>query len=199
MGFFQEKLVRVKRQSSRNGSKGKFGGSLSGNTAANCDFKTGEKVSTCLWENLANSTVLEWGASRGEDAYWIGGPRTDRTAANLDGGYAFLETSSLPTGESKPNKMSAMMESPTLVSTGSKGHCVTFSYSISGLSADRLRVLLHPIDQGDDQDTPDFSNDVVLATLVDDTMGEWRDAQVMYSYPEEHTVRILSVLGYKKT
>jgi hypothetical protein len=29
---------------------------------------------------------------------------------------------------------------------GSAGHCVSFSYAISGLSADRLRVLLHPVD-----------------------------------------------------
>lgn len=29
------------------------------------------------------------------------------------------------------------MESPLLTTTGSKGHCVTFSYAISGLSADR--------------------------------------------------------------
>ena len=112
----------------------------------------------------------------------------------MDGGYAFLETSALPEGEEKPNKISAMMESPLLTSTGSKGHCVTFSYSISGLSADRLRVLLHPVDLDTDPDTPNFSSDVVLATLIDDTMGVWKDAQVMYTYPEEHTVGLKKII-----
>ena len=59
--------------------------------------------------------------------------------------------------EGKGTADSAMMESPLLESTGSRGHCVTFSYSISGLSADRLRVLLHPVQQGEDPDTPDLS------------------------------------------
>ena len=183
-------LTREKRQSSRKTNKRQAGGSIGANTAANCDFSKGAKVETCLWDNLANYTVLKWGASKGEDAYWIGGPRNDKSDSNLDGGYAFLETSALPEGEDKPNKISAMMESPLLASTGSKGHCVTFSYSISGLSADRLRVLLHPVNLDTDQETPDFATDIVLATLIDDTMGDWTDAQVMYTYPEEHTVSI---------
>ena len=29
----------------------------------------------CLWDNLANTTVLKWIPSKGTDAYWIGGPR----------------------------------------------------------------------------------------------------------------------------
>ena len=74
------------------------------------------------------------------------------------------------------------------MSTGSKGHCVTFSYAISGLSADRLRVLLHPVNLDEDPDTPNFNNDVVLATLIDDTRDDWKHAQVLYTYPEEHTV-----------
>ena len=38
---------------------------------------------------------------------------------------------------------------------------MTFSYAISGLSADRLRVLLHPVNLDTDPDTPNFNNDVV--------------------------------------
>ena len=136
--ILQEVLTREKRQSSRKTSKRQAGGSLGANTAANCDFKKGATVETCLWDNLANSTVLQWGASKGEDAYWIGGPRNDKSDGSLNGGYAFLETSALAEGEDKPNKVSAMMESPLLTSTGSKGHCVTFSFSISGLSSDIL-------------------------------------------------------------
>ena len=145
----------------------------------------GENVSTCLWENMSNTTELEWVASTGQDAYWVGGPRQDKTAGNLDGGYVFLETSTLPSGDFKSNKVSAIMESPALVTTGSKGHCVTFSYFISGLSPDRLKVLLHPTNNHDS------STDVVLAALLDDTRGQWKDAQVLYTYPEGHKVAIL--------
>jgi len=193
IGDSQDILSREKRQSGRKPGKRQAGGSLGVNTAANCDFKRGGSVDTCLWDNLANYTALQWGASKGEDAYWVGGPRKDKNDDSLEGGYAFLETSSLPEEQDKPNQVSAMMESPLLTSTGSKGHCVTFSYSISGLSADRLRVLLHPVSLDTDPDTPSFSNDVVLATLIDDTMGEWRDAQVMYTYPEEHTLIFESI------
>ena len=197
MLMLQEVLTREKRQSRGKTNKRQAGGSLGVNSAANCDFSKGGGVETCLWDNLSNYTALQWGASKGEDAYWVGGPRKDKNDGSLDGGYAFLETSAVAEGEDKPNKVSAMMESPLLTSTGSKGHCVTFSYSISGLSADRLRVLLHPVNLDTDPDTPTFADDVVLATLIDDTMGEWKDAQVMYTNPEEHTVGILCVCSYR--
>ena len=159
------------------------------NSAANCDFGSGSDVDTCGWDNLANVTTLSWTASKGDDAFWIGGPRHDHNdPSTLQGGYVFLETSSLSEDENKPDRGSAIMESPLLVSTGSKGHCVTFSYAISGLSADRLRVLLHPVNLDEDPDIPNFNNDVVLATLIDDTREDWKQAQVLYTYPEEHTV-----------
>ena len=28
----------------------------------------------------------------------------------------------------------------------------------------------------------------MLATLIDDTLDHWKEAQVLYTYPEEHTV-----------
>ena len=68
------------------------------------------------------------------------------------------------------------------------GHCVTFWYAISGLSADRLRVLLHPVNLDEDPASPNFNNDVVLATLIDNTLDSWKEAQVLYTYPEAHTV-----------
>ena len=57
----------------------------------------------------------------------------------------------------------------------------------------RLRVLLHPVNLDTDPDAPNFNNDVVLATLIDDTLDHWKEAQVLYTYPEEHTVRCIHV------
>ena len=42
------------------------------------------------------------------------------------GGFAFFETSQLPNEPNAANTVSAMMSSPLLDSTGSKGHCVSF-------------------------------------------------------------------------
>ena len=99
-----------------------------------------------------------------------------------------------------------------------------FSYAIDGLSADKLRLLLHPVDEdeeedkdedevakddsdGDDdaqdlftalsnkakakeaeKDMMDFRQNKVLASLQDSTRGDWRTAQVMYSFPSKHKV-----------
>ncbi len=88
---------------------------------------------------------------------------------------------------------------------------------MDGLSTDKLRLLLQPVDGGDedggdsggrsddsaeDDDGKrkegesgkiDFRNNVVLATLQDGTRGEWKQAQVAYSYPLEHKVRDISL------
>ena len=79
-----EVLTREKRQSRGKANKRQAGGSLGVNSAANCDFNKGPGVETCLWDNLANYTALQWGASKGEDAYWIGGPRMDKNDGSLD-------------------------------------------------------------------------------------------------------------------
>ena len=87
-----------------------------------------------------------------------------------------------------------------------------FSYAMDGLSADKLRVLLHPVKDTKDEDentedvTEDeeksvemiskevfelqFKDNKVLATLNDGTRGLWKSAQVMYSYPLPHKVSI---------
>ena len=45
-------------------------------------------------------TSLRWTPSKGDDAFWIGGPRHDHNEPNtFNGGYVFLETSSLAEGE----------------------------------------------------------------------------------------------------
>ena len=47
-----------------------------------------------------DSTFLRWTPSKGDDAFWIGGPRHDHNEPNtFSGGYVFLETSSLAEGE----------------------------------------------------------------------------------------------------
>ena len=48
---------------------------------------------------------------------------------------------------------------------------MTFSYAISGLSADRLRVLLHPVNLDTDPDTPNFNNDVVTISTIYTTIN----------------------------
>ena len=38
-------------------------------------LQSGSDVDFCGWKNLDNTTVLKWLASKGSDAFWIGGPR----------------------------------------------------------------------------------------------------------------------------
>ena len=83
---------------------------------------------------------------------------------------------------------------------------------MDGLSADKLRVLLHPVKDTKDEDEIDtedviedeksvemiskevfelqFKDNKVLATLNDGTRGLWKSAQVMYSYPLPHKVGV---------
>ena len=81
---------------------------------------------------------------------------------------------------------------------------------MDGLSADKLRVLLHPIkekkevepskENSDKEEMKfdlqkakevmeqDFRDNMVLATLQDGTRGKWKTAQVMYSFALPHKV-----------
>ena len=78
------------------------------------------KGSIIIEQSLAISR-LRWTASKGDDAFWIGGPRHDHDDHNsLEGGYVFLETSSLSEGEAGAGRESALIESPLLTTTGSK-------------------------------------------------------------------------------
>ena len=46
------------------------------------------------------SILHRWTPSKGDDAFWIGGPRHDHNEPNtFSGGYVFLETSSLAEGQ----------------------------------------------------------------------------------------------------
>ena len=147
-------------------------------------------------------SAFEWLPSNGQDAHWIGGPKVDHTDGNAMGGYAFFETSQLPMEPDATNTVSAMMASPVLEPTGAKGHCVSFSYAMDGLSVAKLRIILQPvkdnkevIEQGAEAEQAvretmhlDFSQNQVIATLKDGTRGLWKAAQVMYSSPVPHKV-----------
>ncbi|XP_028968615.1 MAM and LDL-receptor class A domain-containing protein 1 [Galendromus occidentalis] len=64
-----------------------------------CDFGTGEEPRTCGWANTPNVTAarsIPWVISRGDDALYKGGPRTDHTENNGAGGYIYFETSREP-------------------------------------------------------------------------------------------------------
>jgi len=193
-------------------------------TSANCDFGVGSDISMCKWSNL-NMSAFHWVSSSGVDSYWIGGPRIDDNEKNKQGGYVFFETSQLPNEPKAANTVSAMMSSPLLASTGSKGHCVSFSYAMDGLSADKMKVLLHPHDDNslmkeeeahhsDDKlmindntrvesnhpstDFLSFKDSIVLSTMQDSTRGKWKRAQVMYSYPAAHKI-VLEALPKDET
>jgi hypothetical protein len=70
--YLQEAAVREGRQIGSRptnsggvlvvGGSGAAAGNKEGelNTAANCDFRSGEAVAMCGWDNLANSTVLRF-------------------------------------------------------------------------------------------------------------------------------------------
>ncbi len=199
-------LSRVRRQEGGDGSNG------------DCDFGVDDNIDLCSWDNV-DMSAFEWKPSSGDNSFWIGGPRRDKNDNNAQGGYALFETSQLPDSPDAENTVSAMMASPTLDSTGSKGYCVSFSYAMNGLSADKLRLLLQPEpeeeededvetddDLGEDanpfgfnsrpRDNDDDNKGTVfdlrehteLAELKDSTRGEWKAAQVMYSFPARHKV-----------
>ena len=89
---------------------------------------------------------------------------------------------------------------------------------MDGLSADKLRVLLHPIKEkkelepskeiSDKEETKfdlqkakevmeqDFRDNMVLATLQDGTRGKWKTAQVMYSFALPH--KVMYYIFFKK-
>ncbi|XP_047739184.1 MAM and LDL-receptor class A domain-containing protein 2 isoform X2 [Hyalella azteca] len=110
-----------------------------------CDFGTNEDVVLCRWMNV-NFTTLKWRASRGENAFWLGGPPQDVTYGDKFGGYALFETSEEADSTRGPVPFeSAMLISPLQGVTRAEGVCVKYWYAIDGLSADRVRVLLHPM------------------------------------------------------
>lgn len=59
-----------------------------------------------------------------------------------------------------------------------------YSFAIDGLSAAGLRVLLHPVNEGENSDTYDR----ILWSSKDPTNKNWQRAEVLYTYNKEHNM-----------
>ena len=93
------------------------------------------------------------------------------------GGYAFHETSSSP---GKQARM-AVMESNSQGPTGASGACLKFWYSIDGLSANKLRVMV----KGEDNSIDKM---FTIWEAKDRTRGDWKEAQALYTFTGNHSV-----------
>ncbi|XP_065351077.1 MAM and LDL-receptor class A domain-containing protein 1-like [Cloeon dipterum] len=155
-------------------------------TAEICDFGSDTDLVTCDWSNR-NGTHMRWDAGAGSLSNWLGGPPKD-ASPNDDsqrGGYVYYETSFLPTPHTTKKGQHAYIESSTMGTTGPEGKCVGFSFSMSGLSATGLRVILKPRNSNADEDD---DMERVLWSNKDPTGGQWRQADVLYTYNKEHQV-----------
>ncbi|XP_046406809.1 MAM and LDL-receptor class A domain-containing protein 1-like [Ischnura elegans] len=171
--LLQSSLVRARRQE----------------PAEICDFGTENDLTTCDWTNR-NGTALRWEAGAGPFSNWLGGPARDATGSEDSdkGGYIYCEMSQV-VNMPPDGRPSAFIESPMLETTGPEGKCVSFSYSMDGLSAAGLRVLLHPVvEEGGVE-----MYDRVLWGTKDSTQGKWMEAEVLYTYNQAHQVVFESI------
>lgn len=145
-----------------------------------CDFGSIIKLTMCIWnvpENITNGKI-KWRPGMGSSSYWIGGPRTDHTEGDKESGYVFYETSELASVKNSSNFESQLLSSPVYNHTGPMGLCLTFFYSIAGLSAKSLRVLLRN----------SLDKDTVLWESKDNNDGIWHLGEVAYSYSDKHRI-----------
>ncbi|XP_040565755.1 MAM and LDL-receptor class A domain-containing protein 1 isoform X2 [Lepeophtheirus salmonis] len=173
---------------------------------AKCNFGQGDSISLCKWVNI-NLTEFKFEVSNGINSHWIGGPPRDDSEKNEKGGYAFFETSQLSEQKEGSITQSAMLKSPTFKSTNADGHCISFSYFIDGLSAESLRILLHPVKKVVKEEIEinsnstdvkvqslkfdeviDFQKNTIISTMRDSTRGLWKNGKVLYSYPGSHKI-----------
>lgn len=73
----------------------------------------------------------------------------------------------------------SLFSSPNITDTGSQGLCLSLFYSIDGLSADSLQVILSDSKTRYNR-TLSFYNDI--------TEGEWRKSEIAYAYATTHKV-----------
>lgn len=165
-------------------------GKRQGTTAEICDFGVEPSLVTCDWSNR-NGSILRWELGAGTLSNWLGGPTKDASTGNEAdrGGYIFFETSLLAAPVLRVDDIlregqNAFIESPILKTTGAEGKCISFSFSIDGLSAAGLRVLLQPI--GRDNKPDGFSR--VLWATKDPTNKSWMESQILYTYNKDHQV-----------
>ncbi|XP_076292520.1 MAM and LDL-receptor class A domain-containing protein 1 [Lasioglossum baleicum] len=178
-----------------------------------CDFNAFPTQTLCEWRN--GDGALNWRAGTGMGTNWMGGPPSDYTTGTMEGGYAFLESSELPPSkDGKAKTFGGLLHSPQLGSTGVAGTCIMFKYALDGLSIAGLRVLIHAgtdefsikkeetetgIASGNDNGTsvpsckPYFVQPLSERVIWNGqyyTLGVWQQAQILYTYPELHSVVI---------
>lgn len=73
----------------------------------------------------------------------------------------------------------SLFQSPNITDTGSQGLCLSLYYSIDGLSADSLQVILSDSKTRYNR-TLSFYNDI--------TEGEWRKSEIAYTYATIHKI-----------
>lgn len=124
--------------------------------------------------------------------------------------YAFLETSQVSSKDLKFRSPGGLLHSPQLGNTGVTGTCFMFKYTMDGLSIAGLRVLLHlGVDEFSfkKEETEELPIDNITVArpcepveIVEErvlwhaqyyTLGVWQQAQILYTYPEIHSVHTL--------
>ncbi|CAL7933465.1 unnamed protein product [Xylocopa violacea] len=171
-----------------------------------CDFGSFPTQTLCEWQS--GDGALDWMAGTGLGTNWMGGPASDYTSGTMEGGYAFLETSQLPQKDVKAKSLGGLLHSPQLGSTGVAGTCVMFKYSMDGLSVAGLRILLHVgVDEYSvkkeqaEEITPEnvtipscksveIFDERVIWNAQYYTLNVWQQTQMLYTYPELHTLII---------
>ncbi|KAF3425473.1 hypothetical protein E2986_03676 [Frieseomelitta varia] len=171
-----------------------------------CDFGSFSAQTLCEWQN--GDSAIDWLTGSGMGTNWMGGPPSDYTTGTMEGGYAFLETSQLPRKDGKTKILGGLLHSSQLGSTGVVGTCVMFKYSIDGLSVAGLRVLLHvgtdeySIKKEQTEEIApenatlpsckplDVFDERVIWNAQYYTLGVWQQTQLLYTYPELHSLII---------
>ena len=86
-----------------------------------------------------------------------------------------------------PSHSIAHLYSPNITVTGPQGYCLSFSYNMDGLSAERMRILVKDISSNLNQTLWETS----------ESNGNWTQASVSYAYETVHQVHIhVSPLDY---
>ena len=82
----------------------------------------------------------------------------------------------------------SLFQSPNITDTGSQGLCFSLFYTVDGLSADSLQVILVDSKSGYNR---------TLAYYNDVTESEWRKSEIAYTYAAIHKVRMIKLLQMK--
>ncbi|KAJ1525640.1 hypothetical protein ONE63_008858 [Megalurothrips usitatus] len=164
--------------------------------SASCDFGLYPTTTLCGWRPLHAGRAPaspRWRPGSGVATNWVGGPRADSDGEAADaavaaakskepapsGGYAFVETSEGAGAEGSADR--AFLMSPQLAASGPQGSCFFFMYSLAGLSARGLRVLLAR------NESARLRLRELWFTTPPHVPGDgWLHAQLLYSEPQPH-------------